>query len=306
MNKPVVIFHAADFDGLFCAVVATQHLDNPELYPYDYGRHIDLSYFDDRKVYIVDVSLSANQMRELYERSDELHYIDHHKHAVKEIKEAVPDMEGSWDLEDNYSASYLLWRYLAKEDANVPWLLHHVDRWDVWDHSDKDTLYVQAFLKAEYQHLLNRTPETISVEFRAEIRDLVAVLRSVTWKGPLHKEIRDRGEVAYDQDMREKNLLFKTLCHPITIDGRVGLAANMPYRNLLYTQQAVEKAEIDVEFCLFYWRQADGRWKLSFRGLQENDLDVSTLAALYGGRGHSKAAGAVVNDFPFSVKRSNQ
>ena len=77
--KTTVIFHSADFDGLFCREIARKFLPDAELIGWDYGDPTPAKELLDgtETLYMLDISIP-----DLMDHP-KLVWIDHHKSAIE-------------------------------------------------------------------------------------------------------------------------------------------------------------------------------------------------------------------------------
>jgi hypothetical protein len=72
---------------------------------------------------------------------------------------------------------------------------------------------------------------------------------------------------------------------------------NLPYMNCSEHVGALAEEYPDATFAAGYFRRADGRWQFSLRS--RAGFDVSEVARVFGGGGHSGAAGFDVHRLPW-------
>jgi hypothetical protein len=73
--QPLVIYHRADYDGLFCRAMAERVLPDAEFLGWDYGDPVP-HVPDSRELFILDLSVRGLMSHPL------LTWIDHHKTAI--------------------------------------------------------------------------------------------------------------------------------------------------------------------------------------------------------------------------------
>lgn len=81
--KTTVIFHKADFDGIFCREIAKKFLPDAELIGWDYGDPV-IKFPEEGTVYVLDLAPDApfgldNVTAEMSER---MVWIDHHRTSL--------------------------------------------------------------------------------------------------------------------------------------------------------------------------------------------------------------------------------
>lgn len=102
-NKIVVIYHRADFDGLFCREIAKKFLPDAELIGWDYG-DAKLPFPSEGTVYVLD--LSPECFESVPQHQERLIWIDHHKSAIEKFPATIPGYRI-----DGVAACRLAWQW---------------------------------------------------------------------------------------------------------------------------------------------------------------------------------------------------
>lgn len=306
MSKPiVVIFHRADYDGIFCREIARRFFEDRAVYiGWDYGDPPP-AVSPDQDLYMLDISVEALM------KHPKLTWIDHHKSAIE--KYAVPFPEPSQRNPAGYyidgvAACRLAWQYFNNEyspinphchpcDYNLPQKQAFVDRkvseplavrlageYDVWDHRDQDAdVSFQFGLDAQITiawHLLLEEAKNrhAAIDYVAEIIDAGRIAKNCYAK-------RDADV------MRERS--FK-----INFEETNFLALNTPRCNS-NTFRALDIPETGHDALMaFYWNGRE--WSVSlYHAAHRKDLDLSKIAVRYRGGGHAGACGFRVRVLPF-------
>jgi hypothetical protein len=149
-NKTVVIYHRADFDGLFCREIAKKFMPEAELIGWDYGDPVP-SVPPVCTLYILDLSID-----ELMDHGG-LIWIDHHKTAI----DKYPNTILGYRI-DGVAACRLAWQWFTREQDggkdsfgsayDLPQKQHFVERivgepyavrlageYDIWDKRDSNS-----------------------------------------------------------------------------------------------------------------------------------------------------------------------
>ncbi len=199
---------------------------------------------------------------------------DHHASAALDLYKfpgAIFDM--------NRSGAGLAW------DLGIgsprPWLVNVVEDRDLWRFKFEETKACIAYLASQ--------------DFTFE---------NWTWIFELgESEVARRGEAILGYIKQYgRNALETSRVEIVPVNG--GVAFPVPTVNIQYMNASEHLHELlqqnpNCKFVVSYFRQADGRWRLSFRC--RDDYDVAKVAEHYGGGGHQKAAGAVVDALPWKV-----
>ncbi len=264
--KPLIIFHANCLDGFGAAYGAWLHFGegNCELHPASHGKVTPEC--DGRSLYILDFSYRRDRMKVLCERAESVVVIDHHISAFR-------DMEGLDDEIDNLtldfnmerSGAVLAWHYFHPERA-IPQLLLDVEDRDIW--------------KFEHEGSADRTAALMSYKF-----DMAQ------W----HLWCSDSD--AYNQLNREGGAINRFRRQMIehhkkgaimgTIAGYSVPVVNSPADII---SELVGELSVGHPFAAGFQDSAEKRF-WSLRSDSDNGMDVSKIAADFGGGGHKNASG---------------
>jgi oligoribonuclease NrnB/cAMP/cGMP phosphodiesterase (DHH superfamily) len=108
--KTTVIFHSADFDGLFCREIARKFLPDAELIGWNFGDEKITPPDDGSKIYVLD--LSPDCLQNLNGWNERIIWIDHHKSSM----EKWPSSLSGYRI-DGVAASRLAWQYFTHPDS---------------------------------------------------------------------------------------------------------------------------------------------------------------------------------------------
>lgn len=168
--KTTVIYHSADFDGIFCREIARKFIPDAELIGWDYG-YPKIPMPEEGDVYILDLSpecLADNpEIKGLI--WNRIIWIDHHKSAIEKFPASIPGYRI-----DGVAACRLAWQWFnwpapekyhkppAVRDTglSLPERQGYIDRtvtepvavrlageYDIWDHRDPNALLFQHGLR---------------------------------------------------------------------------------------------------------------------------------------------------------------
>ena len=224
-----------------------------------------------RDVILVDFSYKRPVMLELSAKAKSILIIDHHKSAMEDLQNfdigAPCPIEAHFDL--NHSGAMLTWLYYFG-DAEPPALLKHIEDRDLWRFNLKGTREIQAAL--------------FSYPYDFSIWD--QLMEKVS---KLHTE----GIALERKHFKDIHELLKVCQRRLVIASVNVPAASLPYTMSSDAGHLMSKGE---PFAVCYYDSPDGR-NFSLRSA-EDGLDVSKIAAQYGGGGHRHAAGFKV---PFAT-----
>lgn len=283
-----VVYHRADFDGLFSAAVCKKFLPDAQFIGWDFGDPL-IPFPGEGTLYIVDLSpdcLSDAQVA-IAAHSHRLTWIDHHKSSIEKWSESIPGYRI-----DGVAACRLCYQWFTNRNAEpengqtgVPPKEWYVERrlgeplalilageYDIWDLHDPRALPFQFGLTAfepnsKYEPLIDILVDDFEAECLVE-RGRAAL----AWQRAFASQVmRER---SYRRDW--EGLRFAILGSAHT-------------RNSMWFPEAEIEPEVDALMC---WRY-DGE-KVAFSlyhapGHEQHDL--SQIAVKYGGGGHRGACG---------------
>ena len=282
--KPdVCIYHAPCQDGFTAAWAIWSRWPDVECVPAKYGdAPPDVT---DKHVLIVDFSYPYETLRAMGLEAASVTVLDHHVTALmnlapfdRELVEpgvlaviardsGAPAVQARFDMQQ--SGAMLAWIY-AWGDTPAPRLVQHVQDRDLWRFQLPGTEELTAFL---FSH--DYTMATWS--------DLVAELE----KGEARSRFLHAGAALVRRQRKLIHELLALTARPMIIAGRQVLVANMPYAFASEAGNILAQAH---EIGGTYFDDNEGKRRFSLRAAMGGP-DVSAMASLYGGGGHSTAAG---------------
>lgn len=278
MTPDLCIYHGNCTDGFTAAWAVQRRISDIECVAGTYGDGPpDVS---GRHVVLVDFSYKRPIIERMIAAAARLLIIDHHQTSEADLA-FLPSFTGDYFdyhrrlpekayavFDKAHSGAGLAWRFFHPE-ANVPKLVDYVEDRDLWRFARPYSREASAFLFS-YAYEFSRW------DYLANAYEDEEAWRSVIYAGGaiLRKHEKDIAE-----------LLTKTT-RRMTIGG-----VEVPVANLPYTM-ASDAAGILAEsapFAACYFDRNDGMRVFSLRA--RGDVDVSLIAANYGGGGHRQAAG---------------
>lgn len=295
MHKPVVVlFHRADFDGIFCREVARKFFGyNAEYWGWDYGDKVP-DVRDDQEIYMLDISIDELMTH------PRLVWIDHHKTAIEKYPETIRGYRI-----DGVAACRLVWQWFFNESGphniqkRVDWSLpekeafinHSVafqgepfavtlaGEYDIWDKRDPRAQLFQHGLRSEepnFQRLLEPDPED--------------------GLNPYVRKLLDQGQALAYAKANENIDIITNFGFTIQFEGFCLLACNAArYNSHLF--KAGLKDEHDGMLG-FNWDGPKKEWRVSLY-TDKPGIDLSKVAVKYGGGGHPGACGFRTDKLPF-------
>lgn len=277
--RPLVIYHSNCADG-FSAAWCFWRKYGPEA---DYHPGVYQQSPPDvagRDVFLVDFSYKRAVVEQMLAVANSVTLVDHHKTAIEDLRPLF--MQDSWVGEPkqlgffvdlNRSGATLAWDYLFPNELR-PLLLGHVEDRDLWRFKLAGTREIQAYVFS-HEYTFEQWDRLMSAD-QVELLKMTAAGAAIERKH--HKDVAE---------------LVSVCRRRMVIGGHDVPVANLPYT---LTSDAGHLMAQNEPFAACYWDTEEGR-VFSLRASDEG-LDVSAVAAQYGGGGHVKAAG-------FTVSRSH-
>lgn len=321
--KTTVIYHRADFDGLFCREIARKFLPDAELIGWDYGDPV-LDFPYDGTVYVLDLSpdcfkqlqLGGPQMKRLI-------WIDHHKTAIE--KHAQFTIAGY--RIDGVAACRLAWQwfkaYCTDKDSctysdcptafcdygklpdkeaffnhtvTEPYAVRLAGEYDIWDKRDPNAELFQHGLKSrelserDWSMLLDPSVDKALQGTRMEYTNSELFSKTLLDDGRTVAYVREQEykEVILEQgfDVEFEGLKYLACCsHELDIRSQLFEAGIKPEHDGLLG---------------FTFTGKD--WRVSLYAVPtKRHIDHSVNAKKYGGGGHAGACGFRVKELPFKL-----
>jgi oligoribonuclease NrnB/cAMP/cGMP phosphodiesterase (DHH superfamily) len=297
-NKPItVIYHRADFDGLFCREIARKFLGNQAEYiGWDYG-DAKIPMTLEGTVYILDLSPECLG-GDTYD-SSRLIWIDHHKTAIEKFPANIPGYRI-----DGVAACRLAWQWFALRAATpdpeqfaLPDKQHFYDRqvqeppavrlageYDIWDKRDPRADTFQLGLRSV-------APECLSWARLLSAEALPAQLYI--------DALLSNGRLLQDYVNQRDAAIVGALGFVIEFEGLKFLALNSSTKGSLQFA-AKDVPETGHDALLKFNFLPGQQWDVSlYHAKHRTDLDLSQIAGKHGGGGHRGACGFRTKTLPF-------
>lgn len=299
-NKITVIYHSADFDGLFCREIARKFLPDAEFIGWDFA-YKPLKFPDAGTVYVLDLSPDCFEELngEKIQDSTRLVWIDHHKSAIDKWN---PQLDGY--RIDGVAACRLAWQWFQyghtpskqiylERLACEPYAVQLAGEYDIWDHRNPDAVPFQFGLRSvkaeelDWGKLLDTTlHEEISAMHPPQTSELYA------------EELLKVGRAIHEYQQRTDAGICKAVSFLVDFEGLKFLAMNTTARN---SQAFAAKDEPETGHdALLKFNFTGEKWDVSlYHARHRTDLDLSKIAVKYGGGGHRGACGFRAQSLPF-------
>lgn len=280
-KKTIVIYHSADFDGIFCYRIARKFLgEKAEYIGWDYNDPVPDLYFNrapsDIELYMLDISVPT-----LMEHPG-LIWIDHHKSAIEKFDSTIAGFRI-----DGVAACRLAWQFFASAeearylgwppkqdfiDRNVcePESVRLAGEYDIWDRRDPDAELFQHGLRSQ-----DLTEQDWANLLSFEELGLV-------------DKLLNQGKALHYAKTKENESIIKRDGFTVHWEGLTFLACNHArFNSHLFTAGLTQ----DHDACLGF--NFDGKgWRVSLYHAPGNEhIDLSLIAVKHGGGGHRGASG---------------
>lgn len=262
MSFDICIYHHPCADGFGAAWVVNQALGDIAFYPAMYGRS-PVPDVKGKNVLLVDFSYKAPVLAELAKYARSIVVLDHHKSAMLDLTGTpMPDnVHLIFDM--GRSGAMMAWDYFF-HDEEPPALIRHIQDRDLWKFELEGTRDIQAAV--------------FSYPYDFAVWD--ELMRADTGRLQAEGAVLNR---KHDKDIAE---LIKVCGRRLRIGGHDVLAVNLPYTMGSDAMASISEGE---PFTAYYY-DTDGSRHFGLRSAKDG-LDVSKIAASYGGGGHHHAAG---------------
>lgn len=296
MSKSTVIYHRADFDGLFSGAVCAQFLPDAKLIGWDFGD--PLIPWPEGTVYVVDLPPSCIDGFALLSdsRADSLIWIDHHKSSMDSFDENLRGYRI-----DGVAACRLCWAWLMAEhndpvhgalpakaefvnrQVKEPLALTLAGEYDVWDKRDPRAEAFQFGLTA------NRA------DFDKNPYEIVRLLQwgndvAIAQSARSTEEVCDLGRGALRWQAAFAEQVCRERSYTRDWEGLRFCILGSPHaRNSMWFPQEAIPIGCDALMC---WRYDGQRVTFSlYHAPGHEEHDLSPIAVKYGGGGHRGACG---------------
>lgn len=306
---------------------------NVKTYEYGYRKDFDIqTAFEDAGddvCYIVDLSIDDNVfaiIKEAVSRGMKVVYIDHHKTTIDRIAKMTDEDKLIMDkitqfVKTDLSATMLTWIYSCMNDSQrehpcdvnfsfsptfthvnienkgimkIPSAVFYIDDYDIWRHSDPDTMCFHfGFSIADREWKESHPDSTVSGKNpKSELWS--KLLYEYGRSDQLALEYVQKGKAiqifknSEDEFMRKRGTVKK-----VEIDGTEYSAFILNYTGGTTTfGEKLNECDVCV---MFSFDHRQNCWVLSIRSGEESKFDCAEFAMKHGGGGHPHAAGCAIS-----------
>ncbi len=298
MPKTTVIYHSADYDGIFSREIAKKFLGNDgvEYIGWDFGQPL-IPMPNEGALYIIDLSPDCVEGLVacgglVHPEAQRMIWIDHHKSSIEKFSGAAPGYRI-----DGVGACRLAWQWFAKWHTRIAWEYgadlpgkqDFIDRkvseplavtlageYDIWDHAKSNNMDVafQFGLDAQREIVWDRLLE--DDEYASEIA-------------------HDGGAAMQCYSKRNADVM-NTRSFIVEFEGLKFLCLNTARCNS-NTFAAKDAPETGHDALMAFYYTGKGFSCSLYHAAHRKDLDLSQIAVKYGGGGHRGACGFRFDNF---------
>jgi len=268
------IYHIADHDGKGSAAIVKRKFPEIELMGLNHDMEIPYAEIEKHdKVVICDIALPVKYMFEMNEKID-LTWIDHHVSVINEYDELMKSGEYKpikGIRKVGTAALVLTWQYFYP-NKELPEGLRLLGLNDIYDLRDRR---VRPFEYAIQTYGVNRPTDKIWVQIMDSELDI--------------KQAVEKGNAILSWVRHRNYRLIRGMGFESEYKGLRCICSNMAQGQSEFFDSLDNIREYD--FMVNFFMNKKNRWNLTFYTYKDN-VDVSKIAAEFGGGGHAKAAGA--------------
>lgn len=267
MSTDWILYHANCYDGFGAAWSAKQNPDfaNSQFVAMNYHDPLpDIKPGD--SVYMVDYSRKRSEIEALVQAC-QVTILDHHKSAIENL-EGLYHPNLTMVLDTKRSGAMITWNYF-NPDRLPPALIQHIQDRDLWLFDLVDTKAVHAGLCAH--------------PFSFNLWDAFAFLQD---------DFKNLIDLGY-QVLAYHDVLIDRFCEEAVWMELGGFTVPVANICMLFSEvpERLLKMYPDAQFAGYHYTVKGGVRRFGLRSRKTDDVDVSKIAATYGGGGHKNAAG---------------
>jgi len=277
-------FYHIDNDGKCAGAIVKMVHPGAEMFPIDYNISFPMDDIEkDEWVFIVDFSISPEEMKRLREITPNVCWIDHHLSAIEKYGDYGDEIDGI--RKDGTAGCQLAWEWFFPH-TELPWAVKMIANWDVWQHNDNpDCLEFNAGLS-----IYDDIPEN---------GDFWESLIGEDWAqtSTVEDAIMEKGRIILEH-MDMVNIKFcQNYGYEVEFEDHLCFVINRPKPSSKAFMSVSDRYEVYIgyvhngdEFIFSIYSDTPG-------------IDVKKIAEKYGGGGHVQAAGWHSTEIPFSPKK---
>ena len=271
------IYHIADHDGKGSGAIVKRVFPEAELLGLNHDMEIPYDVIAQHdKIVVCDFALPVDFMFELSEKID-FTWIDHHSSVIDQYNAEI--LKGKKEIKGvrrvGQAAIELCWQYFYPDNP-VPLGVELLAKNDLFDLRDPR---VRPFEFAMQSFGVNSPDDKIWTDLFENRLNIEAMI--------------EEGERILSWINVRNYRLVRSMAFEAEINGLKCICANMPQGYSSFYDSLENREYYDVMINFYMNRKR--KWNLSFYS-SKKEVDVSRLAAKFGGGGHRGAAGASALD----------
>lgn len=276
------LYHSADLDGHCSGAIIKNLHPECEMIGINYGQDFPWKKIEQgEQVFMVDFGLQPFSDMHRLSSICELHWIDHHKSAIADAIASDFRVSGLCNVE--YAGCELTWQYVNSYRPQ-PKAVRLLGRYDVWDHSEAETLPFQYGARTEKDTL----PE--NQEF----------WNKLFTDNSYCDQLVEKGRLILDYEASQNTKFCKAYAFETELFGHKGICANRGFCNSKLFDSVYDPERHDLMISFSRLKPPAGKWTVSLYSTKDN-VDCSVLAKQLGGGGHKGAAGFQCEELPFKI-----
>jgi oligoribonuclease NrnB/cAMP/cGMP phosphodiesterase (DHH superfamily) len=290
-------YHSADLDGHCSGAIVKMYYPECEMIGINYGQLFPWDSIEKGEfVFMVDFCLQPFDDMERLNSMCRLFWIDHHaKGSIDEAEKRDFWPTGGQKIDIGTAGCELAWEFFYPEKPH-PFAVFYLGRYDVWDHSNPNTLPFQY----GFRMFENTLPDNQSL-WQSFFKDNSRI-NSVIEVGQII--------LAYEKQQNAKfckAYAFETIMpgEPITNPNNISAAFRAICANRGFTNSKLfdsifnpKKHDLMITFCRL--KAPAGKWTVSLYSTKP-EVDCGAIAKAFGGGGHKGAAGFQTDSLPFII-----
>ena len=280
------LYHIADHDGKGSGAVVKSVFPEIKLIGLNHDMKIPYDEIEKHdKIIVCDFALPVDYMFDLSRRKD-FTWIDHHVSVIREYEQKSAEGYGTIKglRKVGQAAIELCWQYFYPQKA-VPLGIELLAKNDLFDLRDPR---VRPFEYAMQSMGINSPDDEIWPKLFAGDLDI--------------DQMVSEGKRILEWINVRNYRLARFMAFESNINGLKCICANMPQGYSSFYDSLPDREKYDV--MINFYMNKDCKWNLSFYS-SKADVDVSKLAAQFGGGGHKGAAGASsLDELPDFLQKS--
>lgn len=280
MRVDTIIYHSPCSDGTTAAWAVWRKNPAAKLVPAKYGMKLAEEDYVNKRIAILDFSFSREYLIELARKATFITILDHHKSAKVELESlSLPNLKIIFDM--NRSGAQIAWDHMYPE-CDRHWFVEMVADRDLW------------VWKLPWSKAVGRA--TLELGYHESVEKVEELIAS----NKDYSEFIDIGQYYLDKEAKTiANCVDKAVLAKFVIPGhpqeyKVAVVTGPYFLRSELGNNAVKKHNVDFAV-MFQYAFPQDEWNLSFRTLNEKNIDLSVIASLLpNGGGHPSASGATI------------